>query len=150
MARPKTRTIRLQTYVRASPKKAFRYISEPKRLSRWMLDEAVLSPRKGGSYSFTWTGGPTHRGKVLEFVRGKRITLTWQWPGMEDQLTTKLKLSVETKEGGTVLKFTHSGFPKQEKWVELYGGAIQGWTYFLMNFKSVVDHGRDLRSNFDW
>jgi uncharacterized protein YndB with AHSA1/START domain len=150
MSVSKTRTIRLQTFVHASPKKAFKSISNPKRLSRWLLDEATLSPRKGGQYSFTWTGGPTHRGKILEFVRGKRITLSWQWPGMEDQLVTKLKMSVEPKEKGAILKFTHSGFPKQEKWLDLYSGAIQGWTYFLMNFKSVLDHGTDLRSSYDW
>jgi hypothetical protein len=49
-----------------------------------------------------------------------------------------------------VLKFTHSGIPRDEKWVELYGGAIRGWTYFGMNLKSVLEHGHDLRSDNDW
>jgi uncharacterized protein YndB with AHSA1/START domain len=150
MAPRKTRTIRLQVFLRAPPKKVFKAISQPSRLSRWMLDEATLSPRKGGRYAFTWTGGPTHTGTVLEFVRGRQVTLTWQWPGMEDQLVTKLKLSVEPKSKGSVLRFTHSGFPRGERWVELYGGAIQGWMYFLMNLKSVLEHGHDLRSKYDW
>lgn len=86
----------------------------------------------------------------MEFVRGKRITLTWQWPGKEHLLTTKLKISVEPRKRGTVVKFTHSGFPTQERWIDLYAGAIQGWTYFLMNLKSVLDHRQDLRSPDDW
>lgn len=49
-----------------------------------------------------------------------------------------------------MLKFRHAGFPKAEKWVELYGGAIHGWMYFMMNLKSVLDHGHDLRSGNDW
>jgi uncharacterized protein YndB with AHSA1/START domain len=65
MARIKTRTIRLQTFVHASPKKVFKAITQPERLARWMLDEATLSPRKGGRYAFTWEGGPTHTGTVL-------------------------------------------------------------------------------------
>lgn len=150
MARHRTRTIRLQAFLHTSPSKAFRAITEPRLLSGWMLDAATLSPRKGGRYSFTWEGGPTHTGTVLDFVRGKRIAVTWQWPGKEDRLVTKLRLSVEAKEGGTVLKLRHTGFPTGEEWIELYGGAIQGWTYFLMNLKSVVDHGFDLRSNLDW
>jgi uncharacterized protein YndB with AHSA1/START domain len=150
MAPRKTRTIRLQTYTRASPKKAFRAITEPEYLNRWLVDKAELSPRKGGRYSMGWNGGPTHTGRVLEFIRGNHITLTWQWPGMEDQLVTKLKLSVEPKKGGTIVKLTHSGFPKQERWVDLYGGAIQGWAYFLTNLKSVLDHRHDLRSKYDW
>lgn len=150
MSRPKTRTIRLQTYVRASPKKVFKAITEPRRLTRWLADDATLSPRKGGRYTLTWEGGPTHTGKLLEFVRGKRITLTWQWPGKEKLLTTRLRLSIVRRKDGTVLQLRHSGFPSTEEWFELYAGAIQGWTYFLMNFKSVLDHGHDLRSPYDW
>jgi uncharacterized protein YndB with AHSA1/START domain len=150
MPRPKSRTIRLQTYTHVTPRKAFRWVSDPDRLTRWMMDRASLSPRKGGSYAFTWEGGPTHTGKVLEYVRGKRLTLTWQWPGMEKALVTKLKISVAPRGKGSIVKFEHSGFPRQERWVELYGGAIQGWTYFLTNLKSVLDHGHDLRSPYDW
>jgi len=150
MTPSKTRTIRLQVFVHASPRKAFKAISEPKRLSRWLVDEATISLRKGGRYSFKWEGGPTHTGRVLEFVRGKSITLTWQWPGQEEFVTTRLKMSIEGKEDGAILKFTHTGFPKQERWLDLYTGSIQGWTYFLMNFKSVLDHRHDLRSKNDW
>jgi uncharacterized protein YndB with AHSA1/START domain len=149
MVPTKTRTIRLWAFIHASPTKVFKAVSEPELLSHWLLDRATLSPRKGGRYAFTWEAGPTHTGTVLEFVRGKRITLSWRRPGMEDQLVSKLGLSVEPKKGGTVLKLTHSGFPIQKRWVDLFGGAIQGWTYFLMNLKSYLNHGHDLRSPDD-
>jgi len=150
MGRSKTRSIRLPIFIHASRKKVFKWVSEPKRLTRWFVDSATFSPRKGGNYSFTWEGGPAHSGKVLEFVRGKRITLSWQWPGQEDLGVTKLKLSVEPKEKGTVLRFTHSGFLKNGPWDDLYEGAIRGWTYFMMNLKSVLESGHDLRSPYDW
>ncbi len=134
----------------ASPKKVFKAITQPKVLRRWFLDEAELSPRKGGRYRFTWEGGPTHTGKVIEFVRGKRLTLTWEWSDQPEVGMTKLKLALVPKEGGPVVKFTHSGIPRGERWVSFYGGAIQGWTYFGMNLKSVLEHGRDLRSDNDW
>jgi uncharacterized protein YndB with AHSA1/START domain len=130
MAPAKTRTVQVQTFVHTSTKRAFEAISNPKLLKGWLLDNAELTPRKGGTYSFSWTGGPTHTGRVLDYVSGKKITLTWQWPGMEKRLTTKLMISVEAKAKGAIVRFTHSGFPREERWVELYGGAIQGWTYF--------------------
>jgi uncharacterized protein YndB with AHSA1/START domain len=150
MAPRQTRTIRLQVYIHKSPKKVFKAITEPDRLASWFVDQATLSPRKGGRYSYSWTDGPVHTGKVLEFVRGRHITLTWQWPGQEKLGLTRLKLSVQPKEGGTVLKFTHSGFQTGGPWVDLYDGAIRGWTYFMMNLKSVLEHGYDLRSPYDW
>jgi uncharacterized protein YndB with AHSA1/START domain len=150
MAPPTTRTLRLQTFIHASPAKVFRAISDPEFLPRWFMDRATLEPSKGGHYSFTWDGGPTHTGTLLEYVRGKRLTLTWQWPGQERLGVTRLRLSVEPKAGGTVLRFVHSGFTRGGAWGDLYEGAIQGWTYFMMNLKSVLDHGHDLRSPYDW
>lgn len=150
MVRTPKRTLRLQVFIHRPPKKVSKAISKPERLNRWFTDRSTLSPRKGGTYSYTWEGGPTHTGKVLEFVRGKRMALAWQWPGLESLEPTRLKLSVEPKAGGTVLKFIHSGFQTDGPWVELYEGAIRGWTYFLMNAKSVLEHGYDLRSPHDW
>lgn len=146
----RSRTIRLQTFIRKSPKKVFKHLTERKRLTGWFVDAATLSPRKGGRYRFAWSDGPVHTGKVLEFVRGRHLTLTWQWPGHEALGVTRLKISVEPKAGGTVVKFVHSGFRSDGAWVDLYDGAIQGWTYFLMNLKSVVQNGCDLRSPYDW
>jgi uncharacterized protein YndB with AHSA1/START domain len=150
MARKRTRTLRLPIFIHASPKRVFKWISEDKRLTRWFSDTAAISGRKGGSYRLGWEGGPTHSGKVLEFVRGKRLTLSWQWPGQERLGTTELSLTLEPKEKGTVLRFVHSGFQRSGDWVELYEGAIRGWTYFMMNLKSVLESDRDLRSPLDW
>jgi uncharacterized protein YndB with AHSA1/START domain len=150
MAPAKSRTVRVQVFIHASPKKVFRAISDPERLPRWFMDAATLSPRKGGRYSFTWEGGPTHTGRVLEYVRGKRIVLSWQWPGLEDSLVTRLAMTVRPQDHGTVLRFQHSGFPKEERWLDLYAGAILGWRYFTLNLKSVLEHKHDLRSPLDW
>jgi hypothetical protein len=76
--------------------------------------------------------------------------LSWQWPGREKLEVTELKFSVEPKEGGTVLRFTHTGFGAGAAWTDLYDGAIRGWTYFQMNLKSVLEVGHDLRSPLDW
>jgi uncharacterized protein YndB with AHSA1/START domain len=142
--------LRLPIFIHASPAQVFRYVSDPAQLTRWFMDRASLTPRQGGEYAFTWEGGPTHSGKVLEFVTGKRVTLAWQWPGKEQLGTTKLRISLERKGGGTVVRFTHSGFQRSGPWLDLYEGAIRGWTYFMMNLKSVVEHGHDLRSPYDW
>jgi uncharacterized protein YndB with AHSA1/START domain len=150
MPRKGTRTLRLPIFIHASPKRTFKWVSDGDRLTRWFADSAALSGRKGGNYRLGWEGGPTHTGKVLEFERGKRLTLSWQWPGKEHLGVTKLKLTLEPKEDGTVLRFIHSGFQRSPEWNELYEGAIRGWTYFMMNLKSVLESDRDLRSPYDW
>jgi len=146
----KSRTLRLPIYIHASSKRVFRWIVEPKKITRWLSDSAALSRRKGGRYSLGWTDGPTHSGTVLEYSRGRGYTLTWAWPGKESLGSTKLRLSIESKGDGTLLRFTHSGFQRSEEWDELYEGAIRGWTYFMMNLKSRIENHHDLRSPHDW
>jgi len=150
MSRSARRTLRVPIFVHASPKKVFKWVSDPDRLTRWLSDRATLSGRKGGRYSLGWDGGPTHSGKLLRFERGRSLTLAWQWPGQESLGTTRLKIAIEPKGDGTIVRFVHSGFRSGGEWTELYEGAIRGWTYFLMNLKSVLESGCDLRSPDDW
>jgi len=150
MPRAKTRTLRLPIFIHAPRKQVFDAISKPELLTKWFMDRATLSSQKGGGYEFTWEGGPTHTGRVLEFERGKRLTLTWQWHGREHLGVTRLRLTVDAKRGGTLLTFTHSGFRESKDWQDLYEGAIRGWTYFMLNLKAFLETGGDLRSPHDW
>lgn len=126
----------------------FRALVDPAWIVRWLSDRAEMDPRKGGAYLLAWKDGPEHRGEVLDCVPGRRLTLTWSWPGLE--LTgTRLSMSVAAKGRGTLLKVEHRGFPRTERWVDLYGGSEWGWTYFFLNLKSVLENGHDLRSPLD-
>ncbi len=142
------RAVEHQYFIRAAPTAVFRALTEAAGLTRWLCDSAEISPRKGGSYRLGWTDGPTHAGAIVDFVPGTRIALAWTWPGVPVHGTV-FSLEVEPQEGGTLLRVAHTGFPRQEKWVELYGGAEWGWTYFAMNLKSVLESGHDLRSKKD-
>ena len=61
----------------------------------------------------------------------------------------RFKLEVEPKGKGTLVKVTHSKIPRGARWFDLYAGAVWGWTYFMMNLKSVLETGHDLRSKHD-
>jgi uncharacterized protein YndB with AHSA1/START domain len=142
------RSVSHQYFIRAPPEEVFRAISEPKGLTRWLCDRAEVAANKGGRYLLGWTDGPTHSGDVVEFEPGRRMALAWSWPGV-DLRGTIFSLAVEAKDDGTLFMIEHSGFPRDEKWTDLYGGAEWGWTYFAMNLKSVLESGRDLRSPRD-
>lgn len=142
------RSVNHQYLVRAAPASVFRAITDPKWLTRWLCDRAEITPKKGGKYLLAWNDGPTHTGSVVAFQAGHRIAFAWSWPGVDLQGTV-LSLSVTATTEGTVLTVEHNGFPRTEKWTELYGGAEWGWTYFAMNLKSVLEHQHDLRSRLD-
>ena len=143
-----SRAVSHQYFIRATPERTFEAVTAPRMLTKWLADEAELTPRVGGDYRLKWTGGPTHTGKVVEFEPGSRIAFAWEWPGVALRGTV-FKLSVEPKDDGSLLSVEHSGFPKTEEWTDLYGGAEWGWTYFALNLKSVLETGHDLRSKYD-
>ena len=148
MSPDETRAVSHQYFIRTSAQRTFDAVTNPGMLVKWLADKAELTLRKGGSYRLGWNGGPTHTGTVLEFEPGKSIALSWDWPDVALHGTV-FKLSVEPKDDGSLLIVEHSGFPKVEKWADLYGGAEWGWTYFAVNLKSVLETGHDLRSHYD-
>ena len=148
MPAPKYRAVNHQYFIRAPPGKVFGAITDSARLVQRLANTAELDPRPGGRYLLGWTDGPTHTGTILDFVPGKSISFSWEWPGVELRGTV-FKLAVEPKDDGTLLTVEHTGFPSLAKWVDLLAGAEWGWTYFAMNLKSVLETGQDLRSKFD-
>ena len=142
------RSVDHQYFIRAAPDAVFRALADPDRMTRWLCDRAEVSPRKGGRYLLAWNDGPTHTGSIIEYRRGRRISFAWTWPGVTLQGTV-LAFSVRAKDDGTLLRVEHRGFPRLERWTELYGGAEWGWTYFALNLKSVLETGHDLRSRHD-
>ncbi len=113
-----------------------------------MVESADLPLRRGAPYRLVFQGGWVHEGQVLSFRPGRGLTLAWAWPGVPLK-GTSLVLSVRAAPGGALLLIEHKGFPRTEKWVDLYGVTEWGWTYYGMNLKSVLESGRDLRSDRD-
>ncbi len=148
MAQGKPRTVDHQFYINASPEKVFRAFTEPRQLVRWLSEEAEVERRKGGAYRLIFAGGWLHEGSVVGYSPGRSITLAWSWPGVP-VTGTRLKMSVKPKGSGTIFRMVHTGFPPAKEWVDLYGGAEWGWTYYGLNLKSVLESGHDLRSAED-
>jgi uncharacterized protein YndB with AHSA1/START domain len=144
----RTRSVDRQFFVRASPRKVFEAISTPRGLASWMVLRADVSPKTGTRYELEFDGGWLHRGSVKGFRAGRSVALTWAWDGIPVKGTV-LTLSVRPMKGGSLLRLVHRGFPRGEKWTDLYGGAEWGWTYYGMNLKSVLETGHDLRSKND-
>lgn len=137
-----------QFFIRASPRKVFEAISTPPGLTSWMVVRADLPNQPGTPYELEFDGGWRHQGTVHRFQAGRSIALTWAWKGVRLKGTI-LTLTVSSKKGGALCRFVHRGFPRETKWMGLFGVTEWGWTYYGMNLKSVLETGHDLRSRWD-
>ena len=135
----KVAKVRQVYYIQAPVAKVFDAITNPKILSKWFLKSATLDQKKGGTYRFTaLTHNDTQKGNVLEFKKNEKLTIDWtKW-------ADGTKVTFTTKKAGknTLLTVLHVGFKNEESRV----GHAVGWTYYLMNLKSVLESGKDLRS----
>ena len=134
-------------YFDTSPTKVFAALTDPRFLVKWFLSDASLEPRKGGTFTFDWIGGYHMVGRVLAFDRGKAVSFEWtdRLPNRREAKTLAA-FRVRRKGRSTLLELRHSGFKVPEHFAE----CASRWAYYLTNLKSVLDHGRDLRSRLDW
>lgn len=89
-------------------------------------------------------------GKVLSYARDKSLSLSWPQVLRGKSLgMTRATFRLKPKDNGTILDVNHSGFKTGTLWNENYAAVCSGWAYFLMNLKSVLQNGRDLRSEKD-
>lgn len=85
-------------------------------------------------------------GKVEAYEESKSVSYSWH-----DKLDggriadTTASFDVSEKGDGTLLRLRHTGFTDPEHFAE----CSSRWGYFLTNMKSVLDHGVDLRSEYD-
>lgn len=127
----------------------------PDRIESWFLREARFkesngSPRPGNqaiqagdTYAWRWHGytdDTTEYGEVLEangkdflqFVFGKAGTVS---------------VRIKQLAGEQVLEVTQHNIPPGEKAIkDYYIGCSGGWTFYMVNLKSILEGGIDLRN----
>jgi uncharacterized protein YndB with AHSA1/START domain len=148
-ARPGGRlVIRQKYYYKVRPKRVFQALTVPDRLTKWLLREAEVEFRKMGKMKMIWNDGYAQECKILELELNKRLTLSWPsngWAGAPQANTTVRLTFTPAGDEHTVLELEHTGFGTGENWARYYGATYSGWTYYLLNLKSVLEHGIDLR-----
>ncbi len=144
------KSVKQRYFLKAPPDRVFKALTEPSLLRKWFVASAKFSPRTGGNYTFSWGGEMSQSGKVLSFVRDKSLSLSWPQVQRGKPLgMTRATFRLKPKDDGTILDVNHTGFRTGVLWNENYAAVCSGWAYFMLNLKSVLQHGRDLRSQQD-
>ena len=118
-------------------------LTKPSTLKHWFLRHANLDLKVGGSYHFSWgtrnSSGeyPVNmRGKYLKLESERLLQLTWN---TEDRPVT---FQLDSNETETILTVIVEGF---EPGSPGHIFELRGWTFYLINLKTVLEKGWDLR-----
>ncbi len=143
-----TLAVKQKYLYRVKPKKVFQALTVADRLTKWFLKEAEVQFKKNGSIKMVWHNGVKHECKILELDLNKKLTLSWPTDGCSGtpHVHTQVNFKfIPTEDDNTILELEHSGLGSGENWVKFYGVIHSGWTYYLLNLKSVLENGIDLR-----
>ncbi len=135
--------IKQEIEIDASQEIVFNAISDPKKLTNWFPDVAILEPKVGGKFKISFLKDSKkpkmkmdrdfiNEGRVLEIVLNKKLVHTWQWAMFfdfpETIVTWELKPVSNNK---TRLMLTHTGFTGKEEGPASLEEHNKGWSFFL-------------------
>lgn len=104
-----------------TPEAAFDAFTDPDHVRAWFAHEAEIDLRPGGAWRFTWPGGMSAAGHVIEAERPDagpgRYVWTWEesiHPGGVMPSDVRIDYTFTPVEGGTRLRIEESGHDTAE------------------------------------
>lgn len=131
--------IRKSIIIEAPSEVVFKAISDPKELTRWFPDEAIIEPKVGALVRFVtikeihpeWKLDKDYimEGTVKEFVPNKRLSYTWKYNDIPDFPETTVIWELEQIDSNKIkVNLTHLGFTGKETGMISLESHDQGWT----------------------
>ena len=143
--------------VNAASKKLYSLWTTRENLEHWFLREASFSDSggrlrepgeqiaEGDDYLWRWHGYPDttfEKGKVLR-ADGSSFHFTFGGP-VDSPIIVEVSFPVE--DGVSIVNIHQRNIPTDEASIVKYHlGCMEGWTFYLVNLKSLVEGGIDLR-----
>ena len=134
-----TEPIVKEIYIDAPPSVVFKFLTDPKKMTRWMGIRAEIDPRPGGMYRVEPNGRDVIRGEYLEVVADSRVVFTWGFEGGGYKVqagSSRVEIDLTPEGKGTRLRLTHRELPPEAR-----EGHDAGWGHYLGRLKTVSEGG---------
>ena len=134
--------VRRETQIAAPPATVFAFLTDPQKIVNWMGGESETGIHPGGIYLLKGVGrsSRTARGAFREVVPVHRLAYSFGWDGdaAVPPGSGLVEIDLIDRDGGTLLRMTHSGLPNAAK----CAGHDKGWAHYLGRL-AMVAAGRD-------
>jgi uncharacterized protein YndB with AHSA1/START domain len=124
--------ILIAEFPRFSPSTLFDHFINPTLLVRWWPPVAVVEPRVGGKYQFSWPAMKWDLvGEYSTFEPGRQLGFTWFWMHEPHLPVRRVQLAFEPAGAGTRLRLVHGSYSDDAKDQADRQSHLEGWTHFL-------------------
>ena len=145
----KTRDIDIQIVIENPVDKVFDAWLNPNLLERWLTHKANVERAVGGAYELFWDEkdmetNSTRGCRLTELVVNREISFSWKGPKqfaelMGDKTQVFIRLEPQ-EEGGTLLRFIHTGWGSGEQWDEARQWQADAWKEAIENLKNMLEN----------
>jgi uncharacterized protein YndB with AHSA1/START domain len=140
--------VKYETHIPAPRATVFAFLLDPDKLMRWMGQGAETDPQPGGIYLLKNVAGQhTARGTFKEVVPVHRLAYSFGWDHRAEVPpdSSLIEIDLEERDGGTLLRLTHSGLPNEEE----RAGHAKGWTHYVDRLAAVLS-GKAVEPDKPW
>jgi uncharacterized protein YndB with AHSA1/START domain len=131
-----TIAIERELVIAASPETVWELLVDPDKSRSWMGQQSWSEPKVGGAYRVEVIPGHIASGEYLEVDAPRRLVHTWGWDGENavspGSTTIEYDLTPDG-DGGTRLRFVHSGLPSEES----KASHSHGWDHYFERLATV-------------
>ena len=149
---PHNNLVTSEIFIAAPRERIFEALTDAKQAAQWWgqndryhLSEFNLDARVGGKWSSSGSslnmGAFKIEGEILEFDPPRRLAYTWLSSWMPKN--TKVLWELEGKDGGTLVKLTHTGFAGDAEQTKNHS---IGWNLVLGWLQAYVEKGETIAS----
>jgi uncharacterized protein YndB with AHSA1/START domain len=122
-----------------TPQELFDHWVRPELLVLWWPREAVVDPRVGGEYQFTWPQQEwVLTGSYTSFDPGRHLRFTWAWNHDVDRIgVSQVNVEFEPVDAGTRMTVTHGPWQQTRESQDERQGVLEGWIHFGMRLAGL-------------
>ena len=135
--------------IKSSPEVVFKALTQADELMRWFPTRAESDPRPGGKFRFIWeftnaNENGSQQGEYVEVVPNRKLSFTWTAESTPT-IPTLVTFNLTEAGGETTVELDHSSMQDGADNKKLHDMHANQWGFFMMNLKSYLEAGMDLR-----
>lgn len=136
------KSIKLKITVNAPANEVYRAFTNSTALREWFCNAAQADAKKGGRLYASWNDGYYASG---EYTALSPTQVAWKWQGRGEPSETRVRINIAEKNDASVVTLAHSGIGTSRVWARASKTFERDWGSALVNLKSVLETGQDLR-----
>jgi uncharacterized protein YndB with AHSA1/START domain len=125
-------------FLKFSPISLFEHFTNPALLVRWWPQVAVIDPRPGGKYQFSW---PVMKwdlvGEFTHFEPGRHLGFSWFWLHEPQLPVRQVHLTFEPLNSGSRLRLKHGSYSTEARDQADRQSHLEGWKHFLQRLSAL-------------